>query len=139
MTSDTQETVIGKESGTRLILVVEDEETISDFIVRLLEQETPYKALAVPNAVQALELVDVIKPDLLLLDYQLLGIDGLELFDRLRATQGLEDVPALMFSADVLSQKALQKALSERHIPFLLKPFELDDLLLIVEKLLVER
>ena len=132
MASYIQETAGSKEIATRVILVVEDEETISDFIVRLLEQETPYKAFSVPNATQALELVDVIKPDLFLLDYQLPGIDGLELFDRLHVMKGLEAVPALMFSANALSQNALHK----RHIPFLMKPFDLDELLQIVEKLL---
>jgi CheY-like chemotaxis protein len=134
MTSDTQETVNSKAIGTRVILVVEDEETICDFIVRLLEDETPYKALSVPNAIQALELIDVIKPDLFLLDYQLPGINGLELFDRLHVMKELEAVPALMFSANALPQKALD----ERHIPFLLKPFDLDDLLQVVEKLLAQ-
>jgi CheY-like chemotaxis protein len=134
MASDTQEAMAIKESGTRVILIVEDEETICDFIVRLLEQETPYKPLSAPNAIQALELVDVIKPDLFMLDYQLPGIDGLELFDRLHVMKGLEAVPALMFSANALSQKALR----ERHIPFLLKPFDLDDLLQIVERLLIQ-
>jgi CheY-like chemotaxis protein len=134
MASYKQEAAACKEIGTQVILVVEDEETISDFVVRLLEQETPYKALSVANAVQALELVDVIKPDLFLLDYQLPGINGLELFDRLHAMHGLEAVPALMFSANVLSQKALR----ERHITFLMKPFDLDDLLQAVEKLLIQ-
>src|ERR1700736_2697483 len=117
-----EEAAAGKETGTQVVLVVEDEEMISDFIVRLLEQETPYKALSVPNAIQALELVNVIKPDLFMLDYQLPGINGLELFDRLHARKGLEAVPALMFSANALPQKALQ----ERHIIFLMKPFDLD-------------
>jgi CheY-like chemotaxis protein len=102
--------------------------------VRLLKEETPYKAFSASNAVQALELVDIIKPDLFLLDYQLPGIDGLELFDRLHGIKGLEAVPALMFSANALSQKALEK----RHIPFLMKPFDLDELLQIVEKLLMQ-
>ena len=104
MTRD--ETEAAGNSEIQVILVVEDEETISDFIVRFLEQETPYKALSVPNAIQALELVDAIKPDLFMLDYQLPGINGLELFDRLHAMQGLEAVPALMFSANALPQKA---------------------------------
>jgi CheY-like chemotaxis protein len=121
-----------KESGTRVILIVEDEETISDFIVRFLEEETPYRAIAVINAIQAIELVDVIIPDLFILDYQMPGINGLELFDRLHATKGLDAVPALMFSANKIPLKALQ----ERHIPFLMKPFDLGELLEVVEKLL---
>ena len=127
-----EEVAPGKECDARVILIVEDEETISDFIVRFLEEETPYRALAVLNAIQAIKLVDVIKPDLFILDYQMPGINGLELFDRLHATKGLEAVPALMFSANKLPRKVLQ----ERHIPFLMKPFDLDDLLQIVERLL---
>ncbi|HEY6539915.1 MAG TPA: response regulator, partial [Ktedonobacteraceae bacterium] len=73
MVHDTQEAEASKESGTRVILIVEDEETISDFMVRFLEEETPYKALSVLNAIQALELVNVIKPDSFILDYQLPG------------------------------------------------------------------
>ena len=132
MAYETQQAEAGKESGTRVILIVEDEEPISDFIVRFLEEETPYRALSVINARQALELADVIKPDLFILDYQLPGINGLELFDRLHTMKGLEAVPALMFSANKLPLKALQ----ERHIPFLMKPFDLDDLLRMVERLL---
>lgn len=134
MASNTQEAVASEATGTRVILIVEDEETICEFIVRLLEEETPYKALSVPNAMRALELVDVIKPDLFMLDYRLPGINGMELFDRLHVKRGLEAVPALMFSANVPPQKALE----ERHIPFLLKPFDLDDLLQVVEKLLIQ-
>lgn len=136
MANDRQKGAADREVNTQVILVVEDEETISDFIVRVLEEETPYKALSVANAIQALELVDVIKPDLFMLDYQLPGINGLELFDRLHAMQELEAVPALMFSADAFSEKVLQQSLQERHITFLMKPFELDYLLQVVENLL---
>lgn len=129
-----QKATVSKEIGMPIILVVEDEETINDFIVRLLEQETPYIPLSAANATQALELADVFKPDLFLLDYYLPGINGLELFDRLHTMRGLETVPALMFSANALPQKPLR----ERHITFLMKPFDLDDLLQIVEKLLIQ-
>ena len=132
MASDQQEDTASEQVHMQVILIVEDEEEIGDLIVQLMEQETPYKAFAATNAIQALELVATIKPNLFLLDYQLPGINGLELFDRLHAIKGLEVVPALMFSANTLPQKALQK----RHITSLMKPFELDDLLKIVEKLL---
>ena len=133
MAYDTQEAGASKESSTRVILIVEDEETISDFVVRFLEEETPYRALSVINALEALEVVGVIKPDLFILDYQLPGINGLELFGRLHAMKGLEAVPTLMFSANKLPLKPLQ----ERHITYLMKPFDLDDLLQMIEKLLV--
>ena len=122
-----------KENGTRVILIVEDEETISDFMVRFLEEETPYRAISVINALEALELVNSIKPDLFILDYQIPGLNGIELFDRLHVMKGLEAVPALMFSAS----KVPFQPLHERGIPFLKKPFDLGDLLRVVEELLL--
>ena len=135
MASDKQEPKPKKESGLQTILLVEDDEEISAIIVRLLEQETRYKIIAVTDAIQALEIVNSIKPNVFILDYRLPGIDGLELFDRLHATKGLESVPTLMYSANSPSRKALQ----ERHITFLAKPFELDILLQAVEKLIAQQ
>jgi CheY-like chemotaxis protein len=135
MVSDKQETKANKEPRIRTILLVEDDEEISEIIVRLLEQETRYKTIAVTNAIQALEIVNSIKPSVFILDYRLPGIDGLELFDRLHAIKGFEAVPTLMYSANSPSRKALQ----ERHITFLAKPFELDNLLQAVEKLIAQQ
>lgn len=131
MASEKPETETSKESKLQTIILVEDDEEISDIIVRLLEQETRYKVIAVADATKALEIVNAIKPNVFILDYRLPGIDGLELFDRLRAIKGLESVPTLMYSANSPSRKALQ----ERKITFLAKPFELEHLLQAVEKL----
>jgi CheY-like chemotaxis protein len=133
--SDKQETMANTEPRIQTILLVEDDEEISEIIVRLLEQETRYKTIAVTNAIQALEVVNSIKPNVFILDYRLPGIDGLELFDRLHAIKGFEAVPTLMYSANSPSRKALQ----ERHITFLAKPFELDNLLQAVEKLIAQQ
>jgi CheY-like chemotaxis protein len=76
--------------------------------------------------------VHSITPSLVILDYHLPGIDGLDLADRLRANQGLESVPILMISANPPSRKALQ----QHGITFLAKPFDLTALLKAVEQLL---
>jgi DNA-binding NtrC family response regulator len=135
MVSDNQATKPNKELGIQTILLVEDDEEISAIIVRLLEQETCYKTIAVTDAIQALEVINSMKPNVFILDYRLPGINGLELFDRLHAIKGLESVPTLMYSANSPSRKALQ----ERQITFLAKPFELDKLLQAVEKLIAQQ
>lgn len=119
------------ETNIKIILLVEDDEAISEFLVRLIEQETPYKALHVTDAAQALQAVSSIKPSLLILDFQLPGINGLELFDRLHDIEGLEVVPTIMVSANFPSRKEMQ----QRQITFLKKPFDLSELLTAIEEL----
>ncbi len=121
-----------QEPPLHILLVVEDDAEIGDFLTDALREITPYHPLHVTNAVQALEAVATLTPNLCILDYHLPGIDGLELADRLRASKGLESVPILMLSANPPSRKALQ----ERGIRFLAKPFDLAALLKAVEELL---
>jgi CheY-like chemotaxis protein len=115
------------------ILVVEDDEAIGDFLQLVITGETPHAVLLTTDATQALEAVETIIPGLFILDYQLPGINGLELYDRLHAIKGLETVPALMISSNRLSNADLQ----HRQIAFLRKPFELAKLLQIIERLLL--
>jgi len=123
------------QSSPQTILAVEDDENIGDVLVQLLEQETPYQVLCVPDAEQALEVVSSITPSLFILDYQLPGIDGLELSDRLHAIQEFATIPTLMISANPPSGKAMR----QRHIMLFEKPFDLADLLETIENLLPQQ
>src|SRR5947209_8385396 len=98
-----------------------------------LIQETPYQALLVTSGKQALKTVQTLKPNLVLLDYRLPDMNGLEIYDRLHKTKGLENVPAILMSANMPKQRAQQ-----RDIRALSKPFELSELLENIETLLAE-
>jgi DNA-binding response OmpR family regulator len=117
------------------ILIVEDERPISDLLVNILEQETPYWAFAVSDAAQAMEALNAIRPSLFILDYGLPGINGLKLHDLLHDIAGLESVPTLMISVFTPSLQARQ----ERNITFLTKPFDLDLFLNVVRNLLSQQ
>jgi DNA-binding response OmpR family regulator len=132
MLSDETESPTNEEKIVQTLLLVEDEEDIGEFIVQVLKDETPYTALHVRDAIQALEVVNSIKPNLFILDYHLPGIDGLELSDRLHSIEGLETTPTLMLSAHPPSLKELR----QRQIVLLKKPFDLSDLLKSVERLM---
>src|SRR5579863_4534273 len=125
MMSDETESTTKDEKIVQTLLLVEDDEDIGEFIVQVLKDETPYSALHVSDAIQALEVVSSIKPNLFILDYRLPGIDGLELCDRLHAIEGLEATPTLMLSAHPPALKELR----QREIVLLKKPFDLSDLL----------
>ena len=102
------------------ILIVEDDADIGKFLQRLIEEETPYNTAVISNGLQALEKAPQIHPCLLLLDYRLPGLNGVELYDRLQQKEETSGVPAIMMSA-TLPVTELQR----RGIHQLRKPMEI--------------
>lgn len=130
--SDDQHLSSAKDHSTaKTILVVEDDENIGEFIVEAFIQETPYQALLATNGSQALKIVQNVKPNVLLLDNNLPDMKGIELYDRLHVAKTLANVPVLLMSANVPVHEV-----KKRNLYCLHKPFELNDLLETIEKLL---
>jgi CheY-like chemotaxis protein len=94
-------------------------------------QETPYQAMLVADGFQAIKAVTNIRPSLFILDYQLPRMNGIELYDQLHSTRGLEHIPAMVISARLPRQE-----IEKRKIIAMSKPLELDDFLNTIEKLL---
>ncbi len=114
-----------------VILVIEDDDSIGTFLVEALSQETPYKALLVTDGFQALQMVQTVKPSLVITDYRLPSMNGLELYDTLQSLQQFRNMPTIIMSAHLPMQEV-----RKRNLVGLNKPFELDDLLNTVERLL---
>ena|ERR1039457_7230234 len=116
-----------KHGKERTLLVVEDDMGIGALLLEVISQETSFRACLVTDSFQALNVIKDIKPDLLLLDYQLPLMNGIELYDRLHSLVGLENIPAIMISAQ-LPEREIEK----RSIMGLNKPFEINDLLTMI-------
>ena len=80
------------------ILVVEDEPAIQELIAYNLKQ-AGHVALRADNAEQAINLVSNALPDLVLLDWMLPGLSGIEFARRLRADKRTRTVPIIMLTA----------------------------------------
>lgn len=80
------------------ILVVEDEPAIQELIAYNLKQ-AGHQTLRADNAEQALNLVSNALPDLVLLDWMLPGLSGIEFARRLRADKRTRTVPIIMLTA----------------------------------------
>ena len=135
MPDDQPETNAPNHVHIQTILLVEDDADIGEFIAQALNDETPYTILHVVDGPRALEAVASVKPDLFILDYQLPGMNGIELHDRLHEIKGFEKIPTLIISANVPSRKEMQ----QRQIALLKKPFDLNDLFRSIERLLSQR
>ena len=122
-----------EQTRVKTILVVEDDVEIGSFLSIAIGQETPYKAVVVTDGHQALETVTHVLVDLLLLDYTLPTMNGIELYDQLHAMPGLEATPAIIFTASLVKH---QDVIEQRQIIGLGKPIELDELLSTIERLI---
>src|SRR5437660_7356137 len=92
----------------KCVLIVENDDSIGEYLVQAIEQETPYRPLLVSSTQQALEVMQQVKPSLLLLDYDLLSsMNGIELYDLIHNTSGFEHIPAIIMSAS-FPQPALE-------------------------------
>lgn len=109
------------------ILVVEDDSALQPLLVALLEDEH-YRTLTASTGAEALEHLAATPPDLVLLDLRLPDIDGYELCQRIRASQGPQ-LPILMLSANRDPRDVIQ-ALRVGATDYLRKPFDTEELLL---------
>jgi len=107
-----------------LILVIEDEEKILNFLRRGLIYEG-YRVETAADGAAGLAAARDNPPDLVILDWMLPGIDGLEVCRRLRAAS---NVPILMLTAkDAVADRV--QGLDAGADDYLVKPFALDEVL----------
>ncbi|MFA5835797.1 MAG: response regulator transcription factor [Bellilinea sp.] len=113
------------------ILIIEDDEAI----VRVLRRSLAYEGYTVDAAFDGetgLTLARDAHPDLVILDWMLPGMDGLEVCERLR---GGGNIPILMLTAKDTVQDRVH-GLDAGADDYMVKPFQLDELLARVRALL---
>ena len=111
-------------SEKRLILVVEDERTISNFICRALTAND-YKAMSATTGKEALSLFFSHRPDLVLLDLGLPDMDGVDIIKKVRTWSNLPIIVISARSEDSDKVAALDAGADD----YLTKPFSVDELL----------
>lgn len=116
---------------TRTVLIVEDDADIGEALSAFLQDATDYQVIHVSDGFAALKVVRTLIPHLILLDYLLPGMDGLECLDRLRESQGVEQTPVIFMSAT-----PPQNVQARTDLALLEKPFEMDALLVLIRQLI---
>ncbi|HEX2501988.1 MAG TPA: sigma-54 dependent transcriptional regulator [Methylomirabilota bacterium] len=114
------------------ILIVDDE----PFNLDLLEQELADRGYAIERArdgAEALRKMESAAPDLVLLDYMMPGMNGLDVLQGIR--DGERDVPVVMITAHGSIEVAVQ-AMKLGAYDFVLKPFEPDHIALTIQRAL---
>ena len=107
------------------ILVIDDDPQTSQ-VVRSWYKGEPYEILDAANGEQGLDMARSRRPDLILLDLRMPGIDGLIVAQELKSDPGTQAIPVMMLTAcrDV---DAKVQAFSAGTDDYITKPFEFEE------------
>ncbi len=114
------------ESNEPHILVVDDE-PVNLQIMRFILKDYCQAAFATGGA-KALELVEKIRPDLILLDVMMPEMDGFEVCTRLKANPETLDIPVIFLTAKSQTEDIVQ-GFSVGAVDYVTKPFRKEELL----------
>ncbi|HLU40694.1 MAG TPA: response regulator, partial [Planctomycetota bacterium] len=112
------------------ILVVDDEEDLADCVESLLCARG-FRVTKVHDGREAVRTAARLHPDLIVLDYELPEMDGIEVISALRAAPATRDIPVLLTTASRIRLEDVQKAEG-----FLAKPYSEELLYAMVQRLL---
>ena len=116
-----------------VILVVEDNDDIREFIEESLLTPEGYQVYSVQHGLEALDALQSRIPDLIITDYHMPLLNGLELLQRIQ--QRIPGLPVVMMSSE-RSDQLVGEALRFGAAGFLLKPFDQESLLQAVQNAL---
>ncbi len=122
-----------KNTVKKRILVADDDPSISRLLERVLMRE--FDVVTASDGLSALALAGQVKPQLMVLDVMMPGLDGFQLAQRIRMLPELKNVPIVFLTArdgPLDTIKGIQSG--ARH--YITKPFKIDDLLSKVKKIL---
>ncbi len=121
----------------RLIMIVDDSVTVRKVTSRLLERQG-YDVVTAKDGVDAIEQLDTVKPDLMLLDIEMPRMDGFEVTNLVRHHEIHRDLPIIMITSRT-GEKHRERALSLGVNQYMGKPFQEETLLENIESLLTVR
>jgi signal transduction histidine kinase len=110
-----------------LILIVDDNPNNTKVLFELLK-ESGYRVLVAKSGESALERLQSVSPDLILLDVMMPGIDGFETCRRLKASPANQEIPVIFMTAlaDTLDKV---KGLTIGAVDYITKPFQQEEVL----------
>ncbi len=121
--------------STKTVLIVEDNELNMKLAVAILEPEG-YRLLEAADAETGLEMVREHRPDLILMDVQLPGMDGLTAISILKKNPELKEIPVLVLTSYAMDEDA-KRARDAGADGYVTKPFVIQAFRETVRSLLV--
>ncbi len=134
--SDTRE-LKRHNDARRLIMIVDDSVTVRKVTSRLLERNG-YDVITAKDGVDAIEQLENVKPDLMLLDIEMPRMDGFEVTNLVRHHEIHRELPIIMITSRT-GEKHRERAFSLGVTNYMGKPFQEAELLENIEALLMDK
>ncbi len=116
------------------ILVVDDFATMRRIVRNILKQLGYENVLEAEDGTAALHILKTEKVDLIISDWNMPQMSGIELLKAVRTTEGLKDIPFLMVTAEGQKENVLE-AVKSRVSNYIVKPFTPETLLEKLQKI----
>jgi two-component system sensor histidine kinase/response regulator len=111
----------------KVVVIGEDDEPIAMLLRDAINDDPTYQAVVVADGALVIETVRQVHAHLLILDIMMPGLNGFEVFDRVREDKEIQDMPVLFISA---ASSQFGEEFERRGIlDVISKPFDLNDLL----------
>jgi len=102
------------------ILTIDDDEINNMLLGAILEEE--YEVVSILSGEKAIEFLKVRKPDLILLDINMPGMNGFQVLEHLKQDKELKEIPVIMLTAE-MDQETEVKGIQSGAFDFLHKPY----------------
>ena len=122
-----------QDARTKRVLVVDDSVTVRKVTTRLLERQGMEVSVA-KDGVEAVSVLQELRPDVMLLDIEMPRMDGFEVARHVRNDDALKDLPIIMITSRT-GDKHRERAALLKVNRFLGKPFQEAELLSAIEEL----
>ncbi len=114
----------------KTIMIVDDELNMRMLLKETLEEleDKGVELLTAENGEEAIEFVKTVKPELVILDVMIPGVDGFEVCNTIKNELGMKDVYVLMLTAGGQEHNR-RKSIEVGADIFMIKPFDTDEII----------
>ncbi|MBC3936936.1 response regulator [Undibacterium sp. CY7W] len=109
------------------VLIVDDTPANIAVLAGYMEDQK-YKVVVAQDGEEALQRADYVRPDLILLDVMMPGIDGFEVCRRLKANDALSHIPVIFMTA-LSDTQSLVNGFKVGAVDYIVKPIQIEEVL----------
>ena len=115
------------------ILIIDDEEDFSHFLKMNLENTGRFKVFTAVDGATGVKITQRKKPDVVLLDIMMPGMDGFEVLEKIKGSVKTYEVPVIMLTA-LDNEECRSEARGAFAGEYMVKPVALDQLISTIER-----
>jgi PAS domain S-box-containing protein len=121
----------------RILLVDDEADNLKIIYNYVLESKEPYILYQALNAELAIKIAITEKPDIVIADWEMQGMDGIELIKKLKQNEITTDIPVIMCTGVMTTSENLHTAFNAGAVDYIRKPIDKIELLSRIKSMLI--